>query len=236
MRALFSLLVMVLLTAAGPTDGWKALLKAGKEKEALAQVRKAADAGDPAGLDWMGWFYDEGRAVAADKVKAADFYRRAAEKGEPHAQWRYGVMLDTAEGVPLDSIAAMGWFRKSAAQDFSNAYASMGVMYSGGRGVQRDYAKALDSYRQAAKLHNVHAFNEIGVVYTNGEGVPTDRVEAAAYFMIAASYGDTAAKKYLQTLWVGFDADSRRRAVERANALAEEYKIGSMPDTSGLKT
>lgn len=234
MRFLFSLLILAALTASGPADDWKKLLEAGKDNKALAQVRKAAATGDATALDWLGWFYDEGRGVAVDKAKAADYYRQAAEKGEPHAQWRYGVMLDTPEGVPLDSATAMGWFRKSAAQGFSNAYVSMGVMYSGGRGVTRDYAKALDCYRQGAKLHNVHAFNEIGIVYLNGEGVPPDRIEALAYFIIAAGDGDTGAKRQIDPLSNDVGEDGVKRAVERANALAAEYKIGETPDKSDL--
>ena len=236
MRMLGALIAVMLLTAAGPVDGWKALLKAGKDTEALAQVRKVAATGDPTALDWLGWFYDEGRAVPADKAKAADYYRQAAEKDEPHAEWRYGVMLDTAEGVPLDSTAAMGWFRKSAAQGFSNAYVSMGVMYSGGRGVGRDYAKALDCYRQAAKLHNVHAFNEIGVVYLNGEGVPPDKIEATAYFIIAATHGDKRAQEGLNSIGNDIGEEGFKRAADRATELSEEYNLEGAPDRSGLTT
>lgn len=236
MRLLGALIVVMLLTAAGPVDDWKALLKAGKDKEALAQVSKVAATGDATALDWMGWFYDEGRGVAADKPRAADYYRQAAEKGEPHAEWRYGVMLDTPEGVSLDSAAAMGWFRKSAAQGYSNAYVSMGVMYSGGRGVGRDYAKALDCYRQGAKLHNVHAFNEIGIVYLNGEGVPPDKIEATAYFIIAATHGDTRAKEHLDTMADDLGEDGLKRGADRATALAKEYDLEGAPDRSGLTT
>jgi TPR repeat protein len=233
-RFLFSLMILMALTGAGPVDDWRALMKAGKNKEALAQVRKAADTGDPVALDWLAWFYEEGRGVAADKKKAADYYRQAAEKSEPHAEWRYGVMLDTGEGVALDSTAAMGWFRKSAAQKFSNAYVSMGVMYSGGRGVGRDYAKALDCYRQAAKLHNIHAFNEIGVVYFAGEGVPPDRIEATAYFIIAATHGDNRAQEQLNSIGNDIGEEGFKRAAARATELSKEYNLEGAPNGSDL--
>jgi len=233
-RFLFSLVVLIALTAAGPVDDWRALVKAGKDSEALAHVRKAAGTGDPVAIDWLAWFYDEGRVVAADKKKAADYYRQAAEKGEPHAEWRYGVMLDTGEGVVLDSAAAMGWFRKSAAQKFSNAYVSMGVMYSGGRGVDRDYAKALDSYRQAAKLHNIHAFNEIGVVFLNGEGIPPDKIEATAYFIIAATHGDNRAQEQLNSIGNDIGEEGFKRAAARATELSKEYTLEGAPNESGL--
>jgi TPR repeat protein len=237
MRFLFSLMILLALTAAGPVDDWRALMKAGKNKEVLAQVRKAADTGDPVALDRLAWFYDEGHGgVAADKKKAADYYRQAAEKGEPHAEWRYGVMLDTGEGVALDSTAAMGWFRKSAAQKFSNAYVSMGVMYSGGRGVDRNYAKALDCYRQAAKLHNIHAFNEIGVVFLNGEGVPPDKIEATAYFIIAAAHGDSRAQQQLNLIGNDVGEEGLKRAADRATALSKEFDLEGAPDRSGLTT
>lgn len=234
MRILSALILVMLLTAAGPVDDWRALLKAGKDKEALAAVTKIAATGDPTALDWMGWFYDEGKVVTADKAKAADYYRQAADKGERHAQWRYGVMLDTGEGISLDSVAAMGWFRKAAAQGSPNAYVSMGVMYSGGRGVGRDYAKALDCYRQGAKLHAVHAFNEIGIVYYAGEGVPPDKVEAMAYFIIASTFGDQGAKDRIPSVAEEIGQDGMKRAVDRANALLKEYDLGGAANGSGL--
>jgi TPR repeat protein len=234
MRILFSVIAVLLLTAAGPAKDWAALFEAGKEKAGLAAAQMAADKGDLKALNAVAWCYHLGRCdVAADPARAAALYRQSAEKGDRDAQWQYGVMLDTADGVPLDSVAAMGWFRKAAAQGSSNAYVSMGVMYSGGRGVTRDYAKALDNYRQAARRHNVHAFNEIGIVYFAGEGVPPDKIEGMAYFIVAASYGDAGAKERLQVLADELGEDGMRRAAVRANELVREFNLGGKPDDNG---
>ncbi|MEG3146346.1 tetratricopeptide repeat protein [Sphingomonas sp. RT2P30] len=151
MRLLFALAMLASLGSAAEVATWRDLLAHGKTAEALAAVDKSAATNDPEALDFLGWFYDEGRGVAVDKARAATIYRRAAEAGQKHAQWRLGVMLDTGDGVASDPAQAVAWFRKSAAQGFTNAYVSLGVMYSTGRGVPQSYAGALLAYQEAAR-------------------------------------------------------------------------------------
>jgi TPR repeat protein len=206
-------------------EQWRALLKDGKDVEAIAAVEERVKAGDPEALDFLGWFYDTGRGLPHDPAKAAQFYRRAAEAGQKHAQWRYGVMLDKGEGVAPDPVAAMAWFDKSAAQGFRNAMVSIGVMYSTGHGVPQDHAKALEAYKRAVRARAVAAFNHIGVIYLKGEGVAPDPVEAAAWFMIGAGYDDESAKQNLALAAEQLDEAQLRKSAERATAISKEYAL-----------
>jgi TPR repeat protein len=217
-------------TAPSEAENWRALLSAGKEAQAVAEVQARARTGDAEALDFLGWFYDEGRGLPADPAKAADAYRRGAEAGNKHAQWRYGVLLDTGQGVAADPVAAMRWFEKSAAQGFTNALVSIGMLYSGGRGVPKDNAKALASYREAARCRNLSSFAEIGIVYQLGEGVTPDRDEAAAWFLIGATFGDEKAKQLLSRLMDGMDDAAKKKTGERATAIANELKLGQSGD------
>jgi len=223
--------LLALLLAAGQTapaevDHWRDLLRQNRDAEAVSAVQAEAAKGNPTALDFLAWFYDNGRGVTHDPEMAARIYRQAAEAGDKHAQWRFGVMLDEGEGVAADPVAAIGWFQKSAAQGFTNAFTSLGVMYSTGRGVAQDNAKALASYQEGARRGNVHAFNEIGTIYFNGEGVARDPIEAAAWFMIAATYGDEPAKANLQKAAGNFEQADLERAAARATAISKEYKVG----------
>lgn len=223
MRFLFALAMLASLGSAADVATWRDLLAQGKTAEALAAVEKSAGTNDREAFDFLGWFYDEGRGVVIDKTRAATLYRRAAEAGQKHAQWRLGVMLDKGEGVPSDPAQAVAWFRKSAAQGFTNAYVSLGVMYSTGRGVPQSYAAALLAYQEAARRGNIHAFNEIGVVYLHGEGVTADAHEAVAWFIVAATAGDSVAQRYLQIAGKDMDRSEREAAARRATDIAREY-------------
>lgn len=222
-------LLLAIALAFGQTspdpEAWRALLKAGKDAEAVTQVQASAATGDPEALDFLGWFYDTGRGLPKDLAKAAQIYRQAAEAGHKHAQWRYGVMLDMGEGVEADPAAAIGWFEKAAAQKFRNGFISLGVMHSKGRGVPQDHAKALSYYMEAARMHAVSAFAEIAIVHAMGEGVPKNPTEAMAWAIVGASYDSEKAKFWVQKLGEDMDQAALDRAAARATEIIKELKL-----------
>jgi TPR repeat protein len=225
-KVVAALLAGWLLVAAAPADEALALMEQGKEAEAFALVERAAAQGDPKSIDYLAWFYDSGRHVAADRAKAGALYRRAADLGVAHAQWRLGVMIDSGEfdGATLEEAVRL--FAASAAQDFTNGYVSLAVMQSTGRGTPRDYAAAMDNFRKAARLGNIHAFNEIGVMYYNGEGVPADPQEALAWIMVAGVRGDEAAQSFMLNGFREIDVDVPA-AADRAEAIEREFGMDS---------
>ena len=52
-----------------------------------------------------------GEGVAADPLKAANFFRQAAEKGDPQGQYGYGRALEFGNGVDQNTAAAREWYR-----------------------------------------------------------------------------------------------------------------------------
>ena len=110
MRLLALPLASAFLLAASPvTDQARELMDRREEQRAFALVEDAANQGDVDAIDYLAWFYDEGRYVSRDQARAARLYRQAAERGQRHAQWRLGVMLDTGEGVAQDPVEALQW-------------------------------------------------------------------------------------------------------------------------------
>ena len=231
-RLLLLPLAAFLLTAATAKpveDQARELLVAKRDAEAFALIERAAAGNNPKAIDFLGWFYDQGRFVSSDLAKAEVLYRRAAALGVAHAQWRLGVMIDdgqTRQGTLEDAVLL---FRQAAAQNFSNAYVSLGVMQSGGRGTPQDYGAALKNYLTAARMKNVHAFNEIGVVYLMGEGVKADPIEAGAWFVVSAAYNDPVAGKHLGKVLDRIGEDKLPAIVERANRLGREYGLLDRP-------
>lgn len=216
-------LIFVLLSAFSAVDEVQSLIDAGKVEEAFALAKKRSDAGNAEGDEELAWFYDQGKAVAENKVEAARFYHRAAEAGRRHAQWRFGVMLDQGEGMEADPVAAVRWFRKAAAQHYPFAYVSLGVMYATGRGVEQDFSESRRMYLAGAKLGEPHGFYGVGVLHLLGQGVAEDRVESLAWMLIAASLGDEEAHQKVPLY--GLPSADTLRAARRAKEIALEFGL-----------
>jgi len=199
------------------------LLDAGKPIEAFALAQQKSGEGDPAGDFALGWFYDLGEHITADKAKALGYYRKCADAELSPCQWRLGVMLDTGDGVAADPAAAFGWISKAAAQNNAGAQASLAVLYAMGRGTAIDYAKALDLYKTAAKNGQAHGFYGAGVMYLDGQGVPKDGEEAAAWFSVGAAVGDQQAKAVADMLLKDQKTEVLDRVAARATAIYSDY-------------
>jgi len=222
MRSLLLALAPFLLAAASPaTDEAQRLLDAGEEARAFATVEAASRTGDAAAVDFLAWFYDEGRHVPQDRPRAARLYRQAAEAGDAHAQWRLGVMLDLGEGVAEDPVEALAWIRRAAGADFPDGHASLAVMYANGRGVAVDYAASLRHYLRAAELGAAAGFYGVGVLHALGQGVSADRIEAGAWFLAALVQRDERAPPALGQL--DLDAGEMRRAIARGNEILARF-------------
>ena len=199
------------------------LLDAGKPIEAFALAQEKAGEGDPEAQFALGWFYDSGQNITADKAKAAAQYRKCADKGLSQCQWRLGVMLDTGDGVATDPKAAFDLISKAAAQKNPAAQASLAVLYATGRGTAVDYAKAMDLYKAAAKGGEAHGFYGVGVMYLDGQGVTKDGEAAAAWFSVGAAVGDEQAKAASEMLLKDQKTEVIDRVAARATAIYSDY-------------
>ncbi len=218
----------MVLMANAPLEDAQRLMQEGKAAEAFAIVEQAAADGDAAAIANLGWFYDEGHAVAVDKSRAAELYRQAADLGNAFARWRLGVMIDERL-APGDTDDAVLLFKQAVHQGNTNAMTSLAVMYAMGRGVEQDFDQARMHYEMAARLGNPHAFQGLGVLYANGEGVGQDLDEATAYWLIASQLGHEGARQRVNSLLSQMNAEARERLVARANELLEEMGIGQSP-------
>ncbi len=219
MRLILLPCLALLLAAVSPAaERARELLDRGEDQAAFELIEAAAP-GDADALDYLAWFYDQGRYVPQDRPRAASLYRQAAERGQPHAQWRLGVMLDLGEGVDEDPGEAVIWLRRAAAQDHPEGHASLAVMHATGRGVDVDYDAAMRHYLRSAELGSSGGFFGVGVLHALGQGVREDPVEAAAWFLIALILDDDRADGALEDLALA--GDETERAVARGNVILE---------------
>jgi TPR repeat protein len=60
--------------------------------------------------------YREGKGVASDVRKAAQWYRKTADQGDATGQYLLGFMYEAGLGVSKDDGEAAQWYRKAAEQ------------------------------------------------------------------------------------------------------------------------
>ena len=157
------------------------------------EYKASAEQGDAEAQFNLGYYYDEGRGVAKDKVKAVKWYREAAEQNYAPAQFNLGCCYDNGQGVGEDKVKAMKWYRKAAEQNYAPAQSNLGCCYDNGRGVAKDAVEAVKWYRQAAEQGHPEAQLNLGCCYANGQGVVKDKAEAYAWFSMAAKADSDAA-------------------------------------------
>ncbi|WP_179958362.1 SEL1-like repeat protein [Chitinimonas arctica] len=120
----------------------------------LADLRKAAEGGDPAAQTQLGLRYRKGQGVTADNVQAVAWYRQAAEQNHAEAQAYLGFMYMTGRGVKKDFAEAVRYSRLSAEQGNGTGQYNLALLYLAGRGVALDKLEAYRWMKKAAEQDN----------------------------------------------------------------------------------
>ena len=85
------------------------------DREAVTWYRRAAESGDPGGIDSLGWMYETGRGVEQDDLLAISLYRLAAARGHTQAMWNLGRLIEAGRGVPgPDQVEGLAWIMLAA--------------------------------------------------------------------------------------------------------------------------
>jgi len=111
-------------------------------RQAAEEYRNAAERGDAAAQNKLGWMYQMGQTVPKDLVAAANWYRKAADQGNAEGEVNLGIMYDRGHGVPQDWSLAAQWYRKSAEQGDALGQRNLSVCYEQGEGVPKDLVSA----------------------------------------------------------------------------------------------
>lgn len=219
---------IVLGLASGPAradveDGWHAYLT-GNPAKAVAEIRPAAEAGDPQAQFYLGSLYEAGAGVPRDYSRAVNWYTRAAEQGHGSAQLALGLILYNGAGegsVPQDLEEAARWLMAAARQEDPKPYAQflVGHMYLEGRGLPRDLKKA-EAYARAAAEHGVAgAQYDLGLLIGSREHTLAERIESYAWFLLAARQGHPGAAENLEVLARALN----HTEIEQARAAADAF-------------
>ncbi len=123
----------------------------GRNVEAVRAFRKAADEGDAAAIDFLGWMYLEGRGVPKSPWIAFGHFMDAAAKGNDQACRNLGNMYFNGVDIDQDYAQAAKWWEKGAKRGSYRAAASLAQLLFTGDGVPVDKQKAIEHWAMAAQ-------------------------------------------------------------------------------------
>jgi localization factor PodJL len=159
-------------------------------------LRLAAAKGDPSAEFEVASRYAQGKGVAKDFAKAAEWYGRAASKGFAPAQYRLGGLHERGIGVPADLARARAWYRRAAELGNVKAMHNLAVMHTQRNGAaEPEYTTAAHWFAEAAERGLADSQFNLAILYDNGMGVAKSPAEAWKWFALAAGQGDGEAGK-----------------------------------------
>lgn len=96
----------------------------------LTEKRALAAAGDAKSQYEMGWFYEHGKLVTADKVQSRVWCTSAAEQGYPPAENALGELYRDDIDLEPNRNKAVSFFRRAALQDNTKTLINLGDLYA----------------------------------------------------------------------------------------------------------
>lgn len=99
----------------------------------------------------LGLLYWNGRGVAVDFPRSAEWLQQAAEMGHAEAQLKLGYMYINGKGMPQNYPLAKKWLKASAEQGNMDAQYNLAVLYYKGLGGAQSLPEARHWFELAAK-------------------------------------------------------------------------------------
>ncbi len=122
------------------------------EAQAVAWMRKAADAGSVDAINDLGSYYLQGYGVAADAARALSLYVDAAQRGSAVALANVAAAYHNGEGVEVDLEKALRLYALVGRRRQPGGLLRPGPdAIEDGEGVKASRAKAVQLYRLAAE-------------------------------------------------------------------------------------
>lgn len=112
-------------------------------RSSLADMEKAASAGDRDMAFVVADRYHHGNDAPKDVAKAIGFYEKAADAGHADAAFRLGKLYEDGTGVEQDPAKAADYYRHAAFAGVMEAQHNLGAMYIEGTKIKRNYVEGL---------------------------------------------------------------------------------------------
>jgi uncharacterized protein len=157
----------------------------------FAKKMKLAKVGDDEAQYAVGFSFETGVDVKADRTEAAVWYRKAARQGHLDAMFRLArIVQEGADGLKKSPETAFKLYEAAAKKDHAEAQNWLGYCYQHGIGVTASPRDAVAWYGKSADAGLAVAQNNLGLMYLNGQGVERNFGEAFKLFERASLQGD----------------------------------------------
>jgi TPR repeat protein len=204
--------------------------EASAKKEAIANLKEIAYAGNSNAQVQLGLIYLTGDGVTKDDAEALKWLRKAADQDNAVGERYLAEMYFKGRGIPADNSEAAKWLRAAAEQGDAESEHNLAVLYTQGQGVPRNLKEASDWMRKAADQGLAEAQLGLGALYENGDGVPENPAEAVKWYRLAVAQNNAEAMSDLARL-LATSKDSHIRNPQEAVALATKaVAAASLPD------
>jgi TPR repeat protein len=169
----------------------------GRQAEAVSYYEKALSGGRTGAAIRLGDLYSNDRVVAADPVKAFQYYSQAASTGKSaYAERRVATAYLRGNGVAADPEKAVAMLVKLADAGDLPAARALGDTYADKKFTGADNKLAIKYYEQAFKAGDHALARKLGSLLS-AEKDPESLAQSVGYFKQAADAGDSYSK--LQT-------------------------------------
>jgi putative tryptophan/tyrosine transport system substrate-binding protein len=168
-------------------------------RSAARLYRLAANQGNAAGRNNLGFFYANGRGgLSQNDQEAVRLYRLAANQGNAAGRNNLGFFYANGRGgLTQNDQEAARFYRLAANQGNVFAEVSLGFFYETGRGgLPKDDREAARLYRLAAEQNDPIGQNKLATFYEEGRGgLRKDNRESARLYKLAAEQDRNLNKK-----------------------------------------
>ncbi len=215
----------------------------------ITELQQLALQGDISAQYRLGNAYRDGKGVAKDKEKAAEWYRKAAEGGSTEADVALGDFycsgFTAAKPLHWDKAAAV-WLDQAEKGSIDAQIKIGNSCYRNGFGVPQDGAKAIYWLEKAAAQNSPIAMWALGRMYSGDRDIPRDDAKAFYWTEKSAQVGhawtDVWVELKLAQMYESGQGTKRdlqkaqewaQKAAARGNKEAKELlaKLESIPDT-----
>jgi TPR repeat protein len=165
------------------------LFEVGNHAAAFPLFERAAQAGHPEAMAFLGIAHLQGQGTARNTDLALVWLRRARDKRNPRGMNALGVAYEQGAGVGRSYRWAMHWYQAAAARSYAPAMVNIADMHRQGLGRTVNHDSALVWYRRAVEAGSLEAMVDAGMMYDEGLTGQRDMAEALRLYRTAADNG-----------------------------------------------
>ena len=152
--ALAAVSLMIGRASADPLEDGVRSFRQSDYAHALASWRPLADQGNPIAQNDLGILYLDGKGVARDYVRAAQWFSASAAQGNSAGMYNLGLMYELGQGMKAEPFHAYMWYALAADQgDVPNAAAHRDGLWRRMTSAAQDEAKKLVATCKANNYH-----------------------------------------------------------------------------------